>query len=378
MDDAIRDLVRSAFGHAGQKCSAASLGILEAPVYDDRAFLARLADAVRTLRVGPADDLSTQVGPLIRPPSGALRRQLESLGPGEEWLVAPEPVGANPHLWRPGVKLGVRPGSELHLTECFGPVLGLMRADDLDHALALQNAPVFGLTGGLHSLDDEEVRRWRDTVQVGNVYINRHITGAIVRRQPFGGWKRSAVGPGAKAGGPHYVPSLGSWHTTADVTRSLEAARAAWARWGQGEDPSGLRAERNVLRLRPLARVALRLGLAADADAVRFAVGVAQIVGARVDLSAVEAIAGIDVTVEDEDGFMARAATSSPDRVRVLSAEHDLRLRVLDARLSLDTTPIVPDGPLELLRWTREQAISETRHRHGNLLPGAVSTSGTG
>src|SRR5690606_5399310 len=97
----------------------------------------------------------------------------------------------------------VAPGSWFHQTECFGPVLGLMRARDLGHAIELQNATAFGLTGGLHSLDPAEIAQWAATVEVGNAYVNRHITGAIVRRQPFGGWKRSAVGPSAKPGGPN-------------------------------------------------------------------------------------------------------------------------------------------------------------------------------
>ena len=99
----------------------------------------------------------------------------------------------------------MRPGSFFHRTECFGPVLGVMRARDLDDALALQNEPEFGLTGGLHSLDPDEIAHWTGRVEVGNVYVNRHTTGAIVRRQPFGGWKHSAVGPGAKTGGPHDI-----------------------------------------------------------------------------------------------------------------------------------------------------------------------------
>ena len=107
-------------------------------------------------------------------------------------------------LWSPGVRDGVQPGSEFHLTEYFGPVLGIMTAKNLDEAIALQNAVDYGLTAGIHSLDTDEVARWMDTVQAGNLYINRVITGAIVRRQPFGGWKRSGVGPGAKVGGPEH------------------------------------------------------------------------------------------------------------------------------------------------------------------------------
>jgi RHH-type proline utilization regulon transcriptional repressor/proline dehydrogenase/delta 1-pyrroline-5-carboxylate dehydrogenase len=101
----------------------------------------------------------------------------------------------------------VRPGSFFHRTECFGPVLGLMRAADLDEAIALANDQPFGLTSGIQSLDDREVARWLERIEAGSLYVNRHTTGAIVGRQPFGGWKGSSVGPGAKAGGPNYAPA---------------------------------------------------------------------------------------------------------------------------------------------------------------------------
>src|SRR5438445_1426760 len=119
--------------------------------------------------------------------------------------VAGETLDPATHrLWSPGIKLGVQPGSFFHTTECFGPVLGLMRAEDVEEAIALANAVPFGLTGGIHTLDDREIAYWKDQIQVGNAYVNRSITGAVVRRQPFGGWKASNVGPGAKACGPNY------------------------------------------------------------------------------------------------------------------------------------------------------------------------------
>src|SRR5690606_15537269 len=121
-------------------------------------------------------------------------------------------------LWSPGLRTGVQPGSPFHLTEYFGPVLGIMIAADLDEAIAWQNAGAYGLTGGLHSLDEGEITHWLSAVEVGNAYINRHTTGAIVQRQSFGGWKRSAVGPGAKAGGPNYVAQLGSWSQVGSPT----------------------------------------------------------------------------------------------------------------------------------------------------------------
>src|SRR5439155_22343965 len=135
-----------------------------------------------------------------------------------------------------------------HLTECFGPVLGVMRAADLDEAIRWQNQPAYGLTAGLHALDPAEITRWREEVHAGNLYVNRGTTGAIVRRQPFGGWKRSVVGPGAKAGGPNYVASLGIWPPGPDGSDpgGYEAGcQAAWEQMRQPDDPTSLAAEGN-------------------------------------------------------------------------------------------------------------------------------------
>ena len=178
---------------------------------------------------------------------------------------------------------GVRRGSYFHLTEFFGPVLGVMTADTLEEAIAIQNQIDYGLTSGLHSLNPEELGIWLDTVQAGNLYVNRGITGAIVQRQPFGGWKKSAVGAGTKAGGPNYLVGLGEWVSKASTAGTTPApprcppdrerrqglparrgaggaaARAwpptprAWAEeFGTAKDVSGLSAERNIFRYRAL------------------------------------------------------------------------------------------------------------------------------
>ncbi|PYM68181.1 MAG: proline dehydrogenase, partial [Candidatus Rokuibacteriota bacterium] len=214
-DQAIRDLVRSAFGHQGQKCSAASLAICEAEVYDDPVFRRQLRDAAASLDAGSAWELSSRITPLTQPPGEALRRALTALDPGEEWLLEPRLSNEHPHLWSPGIKLGVRPGSFFHVTECFGPVLGLMRAENVDEAIELANGTPYGLTSGIQSLDDREITRWVDRIEAGNLYVNRPITGALVGRQPFGGWKASSVGPGAKVGGPNYVLQLARWRQVA-------------------------------------------------------------------------------------------------------------------------------------------------------------------
>jgi RHH-type proline utilization regulon transcriptional repressor/proline dehydrogenase/delta 1-pyrroline-5-carboxylate dehydrogenase len=108
-------------------------------------------------------------------------------------------------LWSPGIKYGVRPGSYTQKTEFFGPVLGVMRFERLEEAIEMVNQTGYGLTSGLHSLDEREHELWKARVQAGNLYINRGTTGAIVLRQPFGGMGKSCVGPGMKAGGPNYV-----------------------------------------------------------------------------------------------------------------------------------------------------------------------------
>ena len=362
LDDALRDLVHSAFGHAGQKCSAASLAIVEAPLYDRPSFRGRLADCVRTLRIGPAWDPATQMGPLIRPPSGPLARALNQLDDGETWLIEPQRRRSD-QLWSPGLKLGVRRGSFFHRTECFGPVLGVMRADDLDHAIELQNDVEFGLTGGIFSLDPQEVDYWLARVAVGNAYVNRSITGAMVRRQPFGGWKGSSVGPGAKAGGPHYVGSLGRWYHDrgADVARVVADATDRWRELSAGVDPAGLRAEQNLFRLRTISgTIVVRTGSGvADTD-VAIAGAVARVAGADVDWSPRE---------ESDDDFLARVVKAAPAKVRLLGEHADRVVGALHRDgIWVDTTPVVADGSLELLRWTREQSVSRTRHRHGNVV----------
>ncbi len=354
LDGAIRDLVRSAFGHAGQKCSAASLGILEASVYDDGRFLERLADAVRSLRVGPATDTDTTVGPLIEPAQGPLLRAFTQLDDGESWLV--EPRQLDDCTWTPGVKLGVADGSWFHTAECFGPVLGLMRAVSLDDAIRLQNATPFGLTAGLQSLDPAEIARWKDRVDAGNLYINRPITGAIVRRQPFGGWKRSAMGPGAKAGGPNYVLSMGRW---IDDDATVADYAAAWVtHFAVEHDPSGLAAESNDFRYVPYHRpVVVRVGEGATERDVE-----------RCHLAA--RVAGVTLVVsrDTDSEFIARLESMRPSKVRALGCVSDAIYQACDEHgIPIDDAPVTAVGRIELLHWVREQCVSQTQHRYGNV-----------
>ena len=178
LDLAVKDLVASAFGHAGQKCSAASLAILVGPVARSKRFLGQLVDAVGSLEVGAPWTSTTRMGPLIEPASGKLLEGLTTLGEGEQWLLEPKRLDREGRLWTPGIRSGVRRGSAYHLTEYFGPVLGIMTATDLDEAIAIQNEVAYGLTAGLQSLEPTEIATWIEGVDSGNLYVNRGTTGA--------------------------------------------------------------------------------------------------------------------------------------------------------------------------------------------------------
>ena len=317
-DLAVADIVRSAFGHAGQKCSAASLVILVGSVAKSERFRRQLVDAVKTLRIGYPQDPTTTMGPLIEQAHGTLQQALTILDGDESWLVKPRPLDESDRLWSPGVRAGVAPGSAFHLTEYFGPVLGIMRAATLEEAIRLQNAPAYGLTAGIHSLDAAEVALWLGSVEAGNLYVNRGITGAIVQRQPFGGWKRSSVGAGAKAGGPNYLFTLGDWAPvfvepstsvrlsglSDGVTRLIEAAQPtmefvefdqvrraalsdqkAWeTEFSVARDAAGLMVERNVLRYLPTA-VTIRLAEGASVSQLVRMLAAAARVDAPVSIS---------------------------------------------------------------------------------------------
>jgi RHH-type proline utilization regulon transcriptional repressor/proline dehydrogenase/delta 1-pyrroline-5-carboxylate dehydrogenase len=369
IDAAVKDLVASAFGHAGQKCSAASLAIVEASVYDNPAFFRQLRDAVTTEHVGPGPEPASVVGPIIRPAEGPLQRALTTLDPGESWLVPPRQLDQTGHLWSPGVKIGVRPGSWSHMTEWFGPVLGVMRAPDLDTAIEWQNAVEYGLTAGIHALDVTECETWIERIQAGNVYVNRGTTGAIVNRQPFGGWKKSSVGPTAKAGGENYVPCLRDWAQAQAALTSAEV-EAWWSSVGGAvRDLAGLTVERNLLRLRPMpAPILVRVDAATSAADLESVRRLSARTGTRILLSSTTS-RGADTVIEPVEGARRRVAERTVSRVRWLSAEDpgDLALVGLEVGVSVDRRPIAGSVAVEGPRWMHEQAVCVTAHRYGNV-----------
>ncbi|WP_370893436.1 proline dehydrogenase family protein [Janibacter sp. GXQ6167] len=408
LDLAVADLVQSAFGHAGQKCSAASLGILVGSVGDSERFRRQLIDAVSSIHVGYPADLGTRMGPVIEAPTGKLERALTTLEPGETWLVEPKQLDDTGRLWSPGLKDGVKPGSFFHLTEVFGPVLGLMRAESLDQAIEWQNATEYGLTGGIHSLDPAEVDHWSEEVQVGNAYVNRHITGAIVERQSFGGWKSSSVGPGAKAGGPNYVAQLGTWANdglptrlapvSSAVRRVVDGLVAAHAdrlsdddralldaalgsdalsveqEFGAEHDKTGLTVESNTFRYRPLPRVVIRASADASlAEVIRLVAaatvtGTPAIVSAHPDAGLPSSLAHLQVVTASDEAFAESVIEQvEGGRVRVVGSTPSALARLSPTEVTVIDGPVLINGRRELLTFLREQSISRTLHRFGHL-----------
>jgi RHH-type proline utilization regulon transcriptional repressor/proline dehydrogenase/delta 1-pyrroline-5-carboxylate dehydrogenase len=315
------------------------------------------------------------VGPIVGPFTPALERALTVLDPGESWLVEPRCVDPTQRLWSPGVRLGVRPGSWAHMTEWFGPVLGVMRAAGLEDALQWQNAVPYGLTAGLHSLDPAEHRRWAGAVEAGNAYINRPTTGAIVGRQPFGGWKRSSVGPTAKAGGPNYLIGLRRWRDAEPVT--VEEAGRDYAGWwerhfGRVTEMAGLRSESNELRYRPFSPgVIVRAGPDGPDGEVAKAERAAAVTGTPLSISRPAA--------ESPAALADRLARNPQARVRVLGApEPEVLAAAAEHGVTVLDEPICSHGRIELVRWLREQVLSRSLHRYGNVVYDRRDLDGNG
>lgn len=393
-DLAIKNVLHSAFSHAGQKCSATSLLLLEAEVYDDPEFKRTLIEAAESLTVGPAWELTTKIGPLIRPPSGDLENALLTLEAGESWALMPRKLENNPCLWSPGIKWGVQRGSYTHLTEFFGPVLGVMRYERLHEAIAMVNQTGYGLTSGLESLDDREQAEWKAGIRAGNLYINRSTVGAIVLRQPFGGMGKSAFGPGLKAGGPNYVAQFMNFKEqgTADrndacIKEAMMWYRQAWKEeFSREHDHFRLIGQDNVRRYLPVKELRIRLHERDTAFDLFARVAAARTAGCRMTVSMPHEFTSAALTklqettdhwaatiefIEETDEELAEALTRrETDRVRYAGADRVpmvVRRAAAETQIFIADAPVLAEGRVELLWYVQEQSLSFDYHRYGNL-----------
>jgi RHH-type proline utilization regulon transcriptional repressor/proline dehydrogenase/delta 1-pyrroline-5-carboxylate dehydrogenase len=422
-DQAIKNVVYSAFGNGGQKCSATSLLILEREVYDDANFKRMLVDAAQSFRTGSCWDFSNKTGPLIRPPQGALKRALTTLEPVETWALESRMIGENPHMWSPGIKYGVQPGSFTHMTEFFGPLLGVMRADDMEHAVDLANMTGYGLTAGLESLDTREQDYWKACLRAGNLYVNRGTTGAVTLRQPFGGMGKSVLGPAIKAGGPNYVAQFMLFNDTApprveaireendlfrlamewrrkliwgqmrphaeDVKKTIRAIQSYCFHWdqefGAEKDYFHIRGQDNIHRYLPLGAIGIRLHERDDLFDTLARIAAARITGNTAVVSIPEELHNpVTDFLERSDArrlmgpspvhrqsdeeliaamqVLERIRYAAPDRV----PEHVLGAAAAKGYY-IARAPVLMEGRLELLHYVMNQSVCDNYHRYGNL-----------
>ncbi|MDR3189173.1 MAG: proline dehydrogenase family protein [Prevotellaceae bacterium] len=403
-DHAILNVVSSAFSNAGQKCSACSLLLVDKKTYHDETFKLKLKDAVTSLRTGSAWDTMTYVGPMMDNDNEKLQRAIAQLEEGESWLVAPEFVDEKKYILKPSVKWGVKPTSYTFQTELFAPLLSVVCIDDLEQGIAYANSSEYGLTAGLQSLNEEEQALWKSSIEAGNLYINRGITGAIVRRQPFGGMKRSAFGGGVKAGGPNYtscfvefteneLPKASSTATLSGLLADEKdknrlnfaqaSYQAAWSdEFSQEKDVCHVYGEENIFRYLPLRSVGLRVqerDALADVLLVLTAASVTKTPlfvsisdGNRHREAVAKAVAMLSsscvkVVVQDEPAFISEMG--SYERLRAASPDLSDAIYQKAAKLGKHIAASKPlaEGRLELLHYLKEQSIAYEYHRYGSI-----------
>ena len=416
-DQAIGHVMASAFHNSGQKCSATSLLVLEKELYDDEEYKRQLKEAAESMKTGSVWDFSNRVGTLCDKPAGELAKSLEYLDEGEEWLLKPDYADrGNPYMLTPAIRWGTKSGDFCHMNELFGPVLSVMRAEDLGDAIALVNATGYGLTSGLESLDAREQERWKANLLAGNLYINRGTTGAIVLRQPFGGMRKSAIGSGKKAGGFNYVSqfmdidyretNLYESCSTAFTDRMRvmlnrdtvfhEECESAlrhlchFAHWYEIEflkahDYAHIRGESNVIRYLPVKSVLLRLEERDDLDEALTTIMAVKMIGATLHISLPArsrkaeflwleskqaSLLGPDDTISRDGETALIDLIPHYQRVRFLHPENvpqNIFDAVAEQAVYLAREPFVSHGRIELMHYFIEQSVTNSYHRYGNL-----------
>ncbi len=375
-DHAIMNACRSAFGNAGQKCSACSILLVERSVYNDPVFFEKLKDCASSLKVGGVWNAGNIVGPMITNQNDKLL-QAFTLEPGEKWLIAPEFVDEKKYILKPTVKYDVKPTSFTFRTELFAPLLAVTPYDTLEEAVDLVNSLDYGLTSGIQTLDEQEQEYWKNHIQAGNLYINRGITGAIVNRQPFGGMKLSAFGPGLKAGGPNYC---GQFMYITDKPGATTDYKASYAEWYEKEfrharniQPK-IRGEQNVFRYLPLkGGMVLRLFGDETLEQIEMVQLAAKTVGTPLTISLdadspfVEKLTG-KLKKESLADFCDRI--KNYERVRTISQQVPDAVFEAAAQCDKYIAQSIPvkNGRIELALYIKEQSIANEYHRYGSQI----------
>jgi RHH-type proline utilization regulon transcriptional repressor/proline dehydrogenase/delta 1-pyrroline-5-carboxylate dehydrogenase len=326
-------------------------------------------------------------------------------------------------MWTPGIKWDVQPESTTHMTELFGPLLGVMRAENLNHAIEMVNQTGYGLTSGLESLDPREQEQWKDRIKAGNLYINRSTTGAVTLRQPFGGMGKSSLGCGLKAGGPKYVaqfmhfeetdmPAAGPLQNSHPLLHlaHLWQQKLEWGEFRGSERDIGqtvramksylyhveqefsreidyfhLRGQDNILRYLPLGMVVVRLHAKDSLFETLARIAAARITGCKLRISipwemrtaitqflhekeGQRLVGDCPIVWEKDNDLISqipeidRIRYAAPDRVST-----EVYRAAAETGFYIARSPVMMEGRIELLQYYRQQSICHNYHRYGNL-----------
>jgi len=412
-EQAIKNVCQSAFANSGQKCSATSLLVLEEEVYNDPNFKKALVDTASSMNVGSVWDFKNRIGTLANKVSGNLKKAILELEGNEEWALAPVYAEDNEFMLKPAIKWGVEEGNFIHKNELFGPVLAVVKAKNIEHAVKIVNDTGYGLTSGIESLDEREVTYWKENLKAGNLYVNRGTTGAIVLRQPFGGMGKSAIGAGRKVGIHNYItqfvnfteisnPRVNKKYSTtltqfidscktsqnnADEFEKLSISLQSYYEnyeneFSQEKDYANVRGEDNHFRYLPLKNVLIRVShddtlfeivsriLAAKVSGVHFKVSIENNDEVKTFLeNAEELFSSRDKLVSQTDEEISKVLYKY-DRILYSDISKVPALVFKAAATSLTfivrQKPMM-EGRLELLNYFIEQSISHSYHRYGNI-----------
>lgn len=416
-DQAVKNIIHSAFSNSGQKCSATSLLILEDEVYNDEDFKKTLVDAASSLMIGSPFDFKNKLGALAIKPDEKITKALNELESYEEWLIKPQFINNNPHLMTPGIKIGTREGDFTHMTELFAPILTIMHARDLYHAIDIVNSTGYGLTAGLESLDEREWEIFHNNIHAGNIYINKPTTGAIVLRQPFGGVGKSAIGLGRKVGIYNYITQfvnitqeeldvsstqnkvinselmeyLEKLYEFSNDIQKLKVKRAVYAlqsytyhyvnEFATSKDYVNIRGEDNFFSYTKVKNIAYRISHNDDLDDILGVIIAAKILDIKLyisynsnpnmsflreylDLDSLK----IEVAREKVSNFAAKI--KDYERIRYFGEVSKdcpiYKAAASEAKIIANAKPII-NGRFELLYYHNEKSLSISYHRYGNL-----------
>lgn len=372
---AIMNVCHSAFVGAGQKGASCSLLLVERSVFESDDFCEKLKDCASSMMCGPVSNTGNIVGPMISVDNDRLQRALQ-LEEDERWLIAPEFVDEEHRILRPTVKIQplARPNSHAFRTPLLAPLLTVVPFDTLEEAVAFVNS-LDSVAAGLQSLDEEEQRYWKNNVRVGNLYINRGITGAVVGRQPFGGMR------GLASGGPNYVLQFMDVRDKEGATTDYRTSYAEWFekefRHARNLHPE-IRGEQNILRYRPL-RGGMVLRLIGDEtkEQVEMVAWAAKTVGTPLTISAdadnalLQTLSpNVRQLVDEETSEELYARIKSFARVRIISAQLPAALAeaARAAKVPVCMAAPVKNGRVELVRYLNEQSVSNEYHRYGSQI----------